>query len=356
MTSSLKALILAYLTQQTRKQIETKSIEEYVKSTLGRKDYWRKGGYPAFAQTMEQLVEEGVIEPVKAWKLNGLNPPLYNGYRLLQTKKRADQDLTERLLTHFHPLMSMTAYVHNPDQYIQDKPLLHRLDAYLANQDKHPDRLTINERSFAIFGDEKFLASTAGQALLGRVGLTIGDLCCYRTYEPFFYYQRGLPQHQITVLIVENKDTFYSLKSLLQAGYFTWDGVSVDLLIYGEGKKIQRSLSFFDELDQLPQYPAEFLYFGDLDPTGIAIWDSLQPQRQVRPFVFFYTALLDACYDKAAQLRTQQHLPKEALKRFLHHFAPREATLIRQLFAQDRYLPQEGLHYELLRTLAEGKR
>jgi len=47
------------------------------------------------------------------------------------------------------------------------------------------------------------------------------------------------------VLIVENKDTFFSLKALFQEGINRWSGKSFSMLIYREGRKILKSISFF---------------------------------------------------------------------------------------------------------------
>ncbi len=344
---------MAYLAQQKRKQIETRKIEDHVQASLGE-DYWKAGGYPLFARKIGELVEEGILAPIKAWQRNGLNPPLYNGYRILKLRDKGDPDLTRELLTQYHPLLQMRAYLDQPDQYQADRVYLKLLSDYLTHREPLSTKLTVNERSFAIFNDEKFLASPRGQALLARVGLTLADLHCYPTYEPFFYYQRGIPEGQINVLIVENKDTFYSLKSLLQRGYYRWDNLAVDLLVYGEGKKILRSHSYFEELDQLPVLPTEFFYFGDLDPVGVNIWHRLSQVRPVKPFVFFYRHLLQDHFSRAPQLRTRQQVGETSLRAFLAHFAPREAQLIEELFARHCYLPQEGLHFAKLQALAAG--
>ena len=53
-----------------------------------------------------------------------------------------------------------------------------------------------------------------GQRLLKNVGLTVDDLNIYETAEPLAYYSvsKETPQN---ILIIENKDTFYSLRKFL---------------------------------------------------------------------------------------------------------------------------------------------
>ncbi|MCL0063142.1 DUF2220 domain-containing protein [Peptococcaceae bacterium] len=81
------------------------------------------------------------------------------------------------------------------------------------------------------------------------------------------------------MLIVENKDTFFSLKALFQEGINRWNGKSFSMLIYGEGRKILygegrkilKSISFFEEIEEYKGLSTSFYYFGDLDAEGISI-------------------------------------------------------------------------------------
>ncbi|MCL0101390.1 DUF2220 domain-containing protein [Peptococcaceae bacterium] len=95
------------------------------------------------------------------------------------------------------------------------------------------------------------------------------------------------------MLIVENKDTFFSLKALFQEGINRWNGKSFSMLIYGEGRKILKSISFFEEIEEYKGLSTSFYYFGDLDAEGISIWYELTEQREVVPFVYFYCCLFE---------------------------------------------------------------
>ena len=67
----------------------------------------------------------------------------------------------------------------------------------------------------------------------------------YETTEPLAYYSRtrNIPQN---LLILENKDTFFSMRRHLLEGNEEILGIKIDTLIYGAGKGIFRSFEDFD--------------------------------------------------------------------------------------------------------------
>ena len=72
-----------------------------------------------------------------------------------------------------------------------------------------------------------------------------------------------MPQN---LLILENKDTFFSMRRRLLEGNETILGIKIDTLIYGAGKGIFRSFEDFD-LCVEPYMKAagnQIYYFGDL--------------------------------------------------------------------------------------------
>lgn len=354
----MKKIIYQYLINQNKKRIETKNIESYVLKTIGSDNYWKQGGYTSFVQTIELLVAKNILRPVKAWKLNGMNPPLYNGYQIISLRDELNPIIKQNLLTQYHPAMNTAYYLNHQADYEQDKIYLSALNCFLKENAQFTTlpAITVNERSFQIFHDEKWLASKHGHNVLQRVGLTFKDLCCYPTYEPFFYYQRKIANtSEINVLIIENKDTFFSLKSLFQNGVYSWNNIPFTLLIYGEGRKIQKSFSFFWELNEYQQYKPRFYYFGDLDPEGISIWHQLQKQEAVefKPFVFFYNALFEKYAHIAPKVRKEQRFLQQAVESFLTYFSTSQSKLMLNILKEGRYLPQEGLNYQLLHQLSD---
>ncbi len=141
----------------------------------------------------------------------------------------------------------------------------------------------MNERSFEIWQREKFLIKEQGKKILKRCKIEPEILNVYETTEPLSYYShtRKTPQN---LLIIENKDTFYSMRKHLLNGNDTILGMKIGTLIYGGGKGIFRSFQDFD-LCVVPYMKTEenqIYYFGDLDYEGIGIYECLAELFQKR--------------------------------------------------------------------------
>ncbi|SDC27412.1 MULTISPECIES: Wadjet anti-phage system protein JetD domain-containing protein [unclassified Candidatus Frackibacter] len=352
----MRELILKYLKNRNKKRIKTRAIEDYIIKSLGPHRYRKQGGYQEFVKSIKILVSKELIRPIKAWKKNGMAPPLYNGYQILSLKEKLGPDIKKKLLTQYHPSLNTTYYLNNPQEYKRDKKYLSQLDEFLKeNSSLELVPMTVNERSFQIFQDEKFLASQVGKEFMRRIGLSLEILNSYPTYEPFFYYQntRGLDKRNL--LIIENKDTFFSFKKLLQEGNFSWKGVRFDLIIYGEGKKIQHSFPFFYELKEYQKGENNLYYFGDLDPAGISIWYGLQEkfEEEFIPFTFFYNTLLAEYQEQIPKLKKKQKINQRAVQKFISFFSPKIQDKILELVESNIYLPQEGLNYSLLKNISD---
>lgn len=232
------------------------------------------GGYEAFAAAVNFLVEEKVLRPVKASGMNGLFPSLAMRYRRLPPKQRDYMDARAEMLSAYRSRMDLSSFLDAPGDYARFREILLSIDRFLVEAGNNPPsvRDTVNERSFALTGDEKFLSSVQGKKLLKRIKITLLDLYCVPAPEPFFYWATGLTagsRERVRCLVVENKDTFHSLKYLLAEGKLSLNP-EIHLLIYGEGKKILNSWPFIHEC--LPGSRGyKFFYFGDLDPEGVAI-------------------------------------------------------------------------------------
>ena len=347
----MKDLMLEYLKDKKRKRIKTKDIENYLIECMGQGRYWANGGYRTFAEVIHELVDQELIRPIKARKKNGLKPSLYNWYNISSLKKKISPEVKNRLLTHYHPGISTSYYLDNPDKYEEDKFYLDKLDKFLKEIIilNKLSKMSVNERSFQIFRDEKFLSSKQGKTFLKRIGFNYNDLKCYPTFEPFFYYEQVGADQEINLLIIENKDTFFTLKSLLQDNISNWNGINFDLLIYGEGNKILKSIDYYYELEQYQQREANFYYFGDLDREGVSIWYRLQ-NRQIKPepFIYFYNKLIELYGTMPLRQSTSQSFNQEAVHNFLDYFDTDSSKKISEILESGKYIPQEGLSYQTL--------
>lgn len=209
--------------------------------------------------------------------------------------------------------------------------------------------LSINERSLQVFGDEKFLASTECKKILNQYGLSMGLFNIYNTPEPFIYYLNRSASKD--ALIIENKDTWYTMrKILMDTGYIC--NMDFKALIYGEGRKIQSSFEYINADDTRDIHNLEcFYYFGDIDSSGIDILYKLQkqyPLHEIIPFEIGY----DYLFRKKQSGRTKNmalSIPISYEKVQILNFLGKDAVNeIYTLCNHDYIIPQELLNYKVL--------
>ena len=87
---------------------------------------------------------------------------------------------------------------------------------------------------------------------------------------PCYTHTREVPQN---LLLLENKDTFYSMRRHLLEGKDTILGMKIGTLIYGAGKGILKSFQDFSICAEpyMQNRQNQIYYFGDLDYEGIGI-------------------------------------------------------------------------------------
>lgn len=298
---------------------------------------------------IRRLLDEGRIRPVKASGTNGKSPALYREYWLTEEKKDYKQ-LREELKYQLVPLISVDYYLAHPDIYEQDREWVLMLDAYLKDRRQllaHQE--SVNERSFEIWNREKFLARGPGKKILKRCGIEPDFLNVYGTAEPLSYYShtRTVPQD---LLILENKDTFYSMRRHLLEGKKTIFKVPVGTLIYGAGKGIWRSFQDFEVCVE-PYMKAEgnqIYYFGDLDYEGIGIyeslWDLCRGSREIVPFVPAYEAMLKKAEQVKCLPDTKEQQNRNIKDLFFSYFTEEQKAAMRGILEKGKYIPQEILN------------
>lgn len=319
-----------------------------------------------------QLIDCGHLKPVKASGTNGKKPALYREYWIMEQEETVRREaLLEELEYRLHPGISIDYYRKHPDSYEQDRHWVLLLSNYMKeNQERLREPVSCNERSFDIWQREKFLLKEQGKKILSRCGLAMEDLNIYETAEPFSYYvnTRKVPQN---LLIVENKDTFYSMRRALLEGKETLVGVEIGTLIYGAGKGIWRSFQEFNGCAE-PYMKApdnHLLYFGDLDYEGILIYEKLTEvypgSGEITPFIEAYEKMLS----KSEELVKSEKLTKSEKKvklgsseslfslpetkegqnrnisgRFFEFFSNEISARMKKILESGHYIPQEILN------------
>jgi len=204
---------------QSKKTIDSADILCFVERKVGGEAFEVKGGYKAFASIIVFLCEKGDLLPVKSSGTNGRNPQLYNKYRILCKDKKKPEDELQHEIQSLHPRLDKGYYYRNPQSFREDRDYVLMLSQYLGDSTKSKSliyRCTMNERSFEIFNNEKFLESK-GRTLLKRLGLSLNDLNCYKTLEAFFYILFQ-PKEKLNILIIENKEEIIQ-RELFQTFY-----------------------------------------------------------------------------------------------------------------------------------------
>lgn len=296
-----------------------------------------------------KLLEKGRIKPVKASKTNGKKPALYREYWLLEEPKDYSSYIEEIKYT-FSTMISVDYYLAHLDIYEEDRPWVLMLNEYLkANQNATLTPESVNERSFEIWNREKFLDRGAGKKILKRCGIETESLNIYRTTEPMAYYThtRTTPQN---LLILENKDPFFSMRNYLLNGHTEIFNIEVGTLIYGAGKGIIRSFQDFDLCaEPYMKYPGNNIYyFGDLDYEGIGIYENLaekfQDRWKIKPFLPAYKVMLEKAESVTELPETKEQQNRNISTRFFSCFDDSIVEKMKNILEKDRYIPQEILN------------
>jgi hypothetical protein len=342
---------LQTLKQNSKKRINVKELEELVINSLHTKEEYQKlNGYYSFFDSIQQLNKEGILIPMKKNIANGRNPflPLYWWYIPAVVESRWDQirllQMSDKLNLHY--------YKSNPSfqTEIEWKRILAVYD--FLNNAKNRVVISREERSYELFNDEKFLSEKKGKNFITRLGLGLEDLKAEIYGEPFvFWLKPGSSLLNINnVLIVENKSFFHTCVKLMKSNQLE---LNPQLLIYGEGKHIENSFSFFYEM--FPNKEYNIFYAGDIDPEGWGIYYRLSknfPHSTFKLAIPLYKKMI-GFFDKANivdHIKNKKHLDFIKNELDLNGEKGLEETIL-NLWSQKRRIPQEVLTIE---TLTKG--
>ncbi|MDD3364670.1 MAG: DUF2220 family protein, partial [Syntrophomonas sp.] len=253
-----------------------------------------------------------------------------------------------QIIRSIDPPATIDYYIKNPEEFLADRLVIATFINFLEHKDK--DIITVNERAYQLFGDEKFFkgadkSRSQGETVLKRLGLSYAHLGCEDTVEPFFSFQKK-DFHLLEakdVYIIENKDTFWSFKRrILDAPSI----IKADMLVYGEGKKIISSFKFMAEYN-IDFIRDKFYYFGDLDAEGINIYCELvdeYPDFIIMPFIEGYQAILEIGLNRPpVKTPKQQRIKTKNIARFIKAFDRTWAVKLQQHLEGGFYIPQEAL-------------
>ncbi len=368
----------------------------------------RTESYPEQYRYICAQIEENKIMPVKNSPLNGKKPALHTSYWLVEEKPDYGEEIAE-LQFQTVPAIRTDYYLKNPEVYRQERNWVRLLNRFFLERSeagsRHLPPVSLNERSFQIWGREKFLQREQGRKILAHCGISLEELHVYRTTEPLAYYSRTRQVPQ-TILILENKDTFYTMRRWLMGeaggmaafgnkagGHDLTDkapakagravgtgtdgqgeaaearsagevpchrifGSEIATVIYGAGKGILRSFEDFRFcVEPHINHPEnEILYFGDLDYEGIGIYERLAALfaageetvertggHEIKPFIRAYEKMIEK-----ERKCGNNFLPDMSGNQnrnlsglFFRYFSHETKEAMIQLLEAGKYIPQE---------------
>ncbi|MGL5615072.1 MAG: Wadjet anti-phage system protein JetD domain-containing protein [Sarcina sp.] len=312
--------------------------------------------YTELCNEIEKLIDSGRLKFVKSSGENGKNPSLYKKYKVIKEKEDFSGYL-EELNYKISTKLDINYYKNNLSKYKEQRSYILQLNDFL--NDKYcllKREVSINERSFQIWGREKFLQRELGKSILKNLGLSLNYLNIYDSSEPLAYYSKTKKSPQ-NILIVENKDTYFTIRkylinldklSLNKDAMGSILNEDIGTVIYGAGKRVIKSFEDYKiSLEEhLLNKENKILYFGDLDYEGIVIYESFYKKFhkdfEILPFINGYEEMINkALREKIVLPESKEGQNKNIEKLFLNRFTEDCKEKINSILEENKYIPQE---------------
>ena len=304
--------------------------------------------YEDFHHCVQQLEAAEVLQGIKAagQEFGGLSRRyrVYAGRLFSAAAERISREIQQDAMS---SRLDLSWYYRQPIAcWNKERPYLRKLSSYLKRMPGRGETASVQQRSYEIFGDEKFLLGD-GRAFLGHVGIHEAELGIGGQADPLMMAinPRGLQAACCHHLVVENKAPYYGLLPFLpETGFAS--------LIFGAGWKIVGNLAALPQQCGRAECHHIVWYFGDFDWEGLSIWHALSMVEAVELHlaVPFYQALLSHAAPGGKQ--NQQRNPK-ALAAFCQEFSEPLLDTWQEILQGKCYYPQETLSREELRKAWE---
>lgn len=243
------------------------------------------------ANALTELASARVIQLPSQASYDRTEHPALPRFITLPSSSRAQQSSAP---TVWHPALSWAA-----DATIarSHRPVLEKINRWLFTN-RNTLVVPLRERSLEILGDEKALDRLQATGLFGPSRVTLDMLRARRIAPPIHTVRVG---DGPILLVVENSDTFDSLRTTLTA-----TPGRVGLVGWGAGAAFEASVL---SVAAITHHVSDIAYFGDLDAKGLQVpanADRLAAAYglpRVRPATGLYTALQKTAIHQAGQPR-----------------------------------------------------
>lgn len=278
-------------------------------------------------------------------------------YKIIK-KEETSIDYTSEIQTLCN-ILNIEEYLKRQKIYIKHRELLLILNNFLT---QHKEKLDIpiskNERAYQIWNDEKILDDSLCKSIIKWNNLE-QKMNYYLTPEPFFDYIHT-KKEEMNVLIIENKDTWYTMRKVMNVMkkecYI--ENIEIDALVYGEGNKITKPKALEEYEKEVIQRKCNFIYWGDLDYTGIEMFERVISQNKkanIRLFTKIYEKMINIKeIDQLGKIKNKQN-HNISLDLFLNYFTTEEKEKIKIILNNDYYIPQEIINADVLKKICNEK-
>jgi hypothetical protein len=310
-------------------------------------DSFNIGSYVELKIAVDEMIENNKIKPIKSKGMTSFNPKVYCEYRKVTEKK--DYTELKNEIIKLNPKLNITRYLKNPEVYEEFQEQVLKLSKFLWNKkDNLNNEISVKERSFEIWGDEKFLESKEGKSILTFNMIDNEYLNFYYAPEPFFCIEIKKKKKDSVLLIIENKDTWYSVgKALNLSDNKLFFGIEINYLIYGEGNKATRKNALTDFINTITDLPSNIFYVGDIDVAGVnMLYDCINKNElAIKPFMPMYKNMVNLT-DANKMNITDDNRGIDYNKEFLSEFNDDEKAIVREILDSNKRIPQEILNYQ----------
>lgn len=323
--------------------------------------------YDIFYDVMKGLVAEGYLKKHSKDTNSRGYKSLYKQYKLLNVEVEKNT-LSEEDKIFLHSLnrnIDVNIYFKNEDKLEQDREKLIILSDFLDNVCSDTPYISINERSYELFGYEKELTGYKEKdlngkrkyiGLLSRVKVSLDSLHCFEKSSPLTH-STGSEFHKKKsrkILIIENQDTYDSFVRVL---YGTKLCSHLDMVIYGKGNAITGDLK--NHTNYTISENDVLYYFGDIDPEGISIYKRLKKIYKNLNFKLeknLYKLAINIASEKGIRdINNQnQRFPEDdEIDDLLSDLDVDVAKKFKEIIMSGKYVPQEAVNYNILVNLIE---
>lgn len=301
---------------------------------------------------VDALQHESLLEPVLSSHTNGNRIyPIYLKYRITLPAKSFETELTE--ISKLHPSLQTGGMLQSrPEVYQKYRDRFQLLDQYLFVNGTDRIPVSRKERSFEIFGEEKFLDDTNFCRLLEKLGMGKERLAFYDT--PEYCFNDFIPERKaaMTLLICENKDIWFNIRRrMFEDNAGSLFGVPIDGVVYGCGNQVSQKNALTAYTAFMGGGKISYLYWGDIDRAGLNIYLSLRknnPDLDVSLFIPAYEEMLNLAKEMRIPDSTDMREILGDYQQIYDQFPENNREYLKENIRGNKRIPQEIIPYERL--------